>query len=333
MKAFTIHKYDKKASLQMDEVAIPVIKDNEVLVEVYATGVNVLDSKIKSGDFKLILPYKLPLILGHDVAGIVTKIGKNVSQFKVGDEIYSRPADFKIGTFAEYIAIDEKDVSRKPKNLSMEEAASIPLVALTAWQALVERANLKNGQKVFIQAGSGGVGTIAIQLAKYLGASVATTVSSKSFGVVKELGADVLIDYKTQNFEDILKDYNVVLHSQDTTTLKKSISILKPGGLVISISGPPTSSFTNQKGLAWYLKLILSLISFSIRSKAKKHHVDYHFLFMKASGNQLEQITQLIEANIIKPVIDRVYTFPNTDEALNYVESGRAKGKVVIKVK
>ncbi|PVH24286.1 NADP-dependent oxidoreductase [Sphingobacterium corticibacter] len=333
MKAFAIQKYDKKAGLQMIDVATPFVKDNQVLVEVYAAGLNVLDSKIKSGEFKLILPYKLPLILGHDVAGVITKIGKSVSQFKVGDEIYSRPADFHIGTFAEYIAIDEKDVSLKPKNLSMEEAASIPLVALTAWQALVENANLKKGQKVFVQAGSGGVGTIAIQLAKYLGASVATTAGSKSFGLVKELGADVLIDYKTQDFEDLLKDYDVVLNSQDTKTLKKSITILKPGGQVISISGPPTPSFAKDKGLPWYLRLIFSLISFSIRNKAKKHHVDYHFLFMKASGSQLEQVTQLIEANIIKPVIDKVYTFTHTDDALKYIESGRAKGKVVIKIK
>ncbi|TRW27211.1 NADP-dependent oxidoreductase [Flavobacterium zepuense] len=331
MKAFIINKYTK-GNLQLADVPDPVAGNNEVLVKVHSAGVNLLDSKIKVGEFKLILPYKLPLILGHDVAGIVTKVGKNVTRFKIGDQVYSRTPDYHIGTFAEYIAINEKDVAYKPKNISMEEAASIPLVALTAWQALVERANLKKGQKVFIQAGSGGVGTIAIQLAKHLGATIATTASVKSFELLKNLGADVLIDYKTQDFESVLKDYDVILNSQDIKTLEKSIKILKAGGKAISISGPPTPVFADETGLPWYLKAILSLLSFSIRSKAKKNQVDYSFLFMRAEGNQLQEITKLIEADVIKPVIDKVFTFEQTNEALEYVESGRAKGKVVIKV-
>lgn len=180
MKAFQIRKYDKKAALLLAEVPRPSVKDNEVLVEVQASGLNLLDSKIKSGELKTILPYQFPLILGHDAAGTVIQVGKNVKHFKVGDPVYARPADFHIGTFAEYIAINENDLALKPKNISMEEAASIPLVALTAWQALVEIGNVQKGQKVFIQAGSGGVGTIAIQLAKYLGATVATTASEKA---------------------------------------------------------------------------------------------------------------------------------------------------------
>ncbi|ANF52250.1 NADPH:quinone oxidoreductase [Chryseobacterium glaciei] len=332
MKAFIINKYTK-GGLQLADVPVPKVSENEVLVEIHAAGVNLLDSKIKTGEFKLILPYKLPLILGHDVAGIIIQVGENVTKFKVGDEVYSRPADYHIGTFAEYISINENDVALKPKTLTMEEAASIPLVALTAWQALIESANLKKGQKVFIQAGSGGVGTFAIQLAKHLGATVATTSSTKSFDFLKSLGADVLIDYKTQDFETILKDYDVVLNSQDTKTLEKSINILKPEGQAISISGPPTPEFANEIGLPWYLKTILSILSFSIRRKAKKHNVDFYFLFMKANGSQLEKITKLIEANIIKPVVDKVFTLEQTNTALQYVESGRAKGKVVIKVK
>ncbi|ALM48936.1 NADPH:quinone oxidoreductase [Flavobacterium psychrophilum] len=332
MKAFTINKYTK-GDLQLADVATPKVGENEVLVEIHAAGVNLLDSKIKTGEFKLILSYKMPLILGHDVAGVVTKAGKNVKKFKIGDEVYSRTPDHHIGTFAQYIAINEKDVAFKPKNLSMEEAASIPLVALTAWQALAKRANLKKGQKIFIQAGSGGVGTIAIQLAKYLGATVATTASKKSFELLKSLGADVLIDYKTQDFENVLKDYDVVLNSQDTKTLEKSLKILKSGGHAISISGPPTPEFAAEIGLPWYLKAILSLLSFSIRSKAKKNLIDYFFLFMKADGNQLQEITKLIEANTLKPIIDKVFTFEQTNDAIQYVESGRAKGKIVIKIK
>jgi len=206
MKAFTISRYNKEDSLQLVDLPEPILKENEILVEIHSASVNQLDAKIKTGEFKLLLPYKFPLVLGHDVAGIIIKVGSNVTQFKVGDEVFARPADFKIGTFAEYIAIHENDVALKPKNISMEQAASIPLVALTVWQAFVEKAKLKKGQKVFIQAGSGGVGTIAIQLAKHLGATVATTTSADNFELVKNLGADIVIDYKTQDFETVLKN-------------------------------------------------------------------------------------------------------------------------------
>ena len=333
MKAYSIKKYDKKGGLDLTNVPTPIIKDDEVLVEIHASGLNLLDVKIKSGEFKLILPYKFPLILGHDLAGVITKVGAKVARFKVGDEIYARVADFRIGTFAEYIAVREDDVALKPKNLSMEEAASIPLVALTAWQALVEKANLKKGQKVFIQAGSGGVGTIAIQLAKHLGATVATTASEKSFPMLKKLGADVLIDYKTQDFENILRDYDLVLNSQDNKTLEKSLRVLKSGGKVISISGPPTKDFAKEIGANWLVKTILSLVSFGIIKKAKKLNVDYFFLFMSANGAQLKEITSLIEAEKIVPVVDKVFLFNQTNEALQYLGSGHAKGKVVVKVK
>ena len=332
MKAFIINKYTK-GGLQLADVANPVVGNNDVLIEVYSAGVNLLDSKIKTGEFKLMLPYKLPMILGHDVAGIITQVGKNVRKFKVGDQVYSRPADYHVGTFAEYIAVNEKDVAFKPKNISMNQAASVPLVALTAWQALVERSNLKKGQKVFIQAGSGGVGTIAIQLAKHLGAVVATTASTKSFELLKNLGADILIDYKTNDFEHILKDYDVVVNSQDQKTLEKSLNILKPHGKVISISGPPTPEFAKEIGLPWYLRIIMALLSFGVRNKAKKKHVNFSFLFMRAQGSQLQEITKLIENEIIKPVVDKVFAFEQTNEALQYVESGRAKGKVVIQIK
>jgi len=333
MKAFIINKYSKKEILQLADVPVPEVRDNDVLVEVYAAGINLLDSKIKTGEFKLILPYKLPLILGHDVAGIITQVGKNVKRFKVGDAIYARAADHRIGTFAEFIAIDERDVALKPKNLSMEEAASIPLVALTAWQVLVENAKVKQGQKVFIQAGSGGVGTISIQLAKYLGATVATTASDKSFDFLDKLGADLTIDYKNSDFENRLSNYDVVLNSQDKKTLEKSLKILKPGGKLISISGPPTPAFAKEIKAPWLVRIILALLSAGIRKKAKAKNVDYSFLFMKANGEQLSKITKLIESGAIKPVLDKVFSFEKTNEALNYVESGRTKGKVVLKVK
>ena len=229
--------------------------------------------------------------------------------------------------------MNENDVALKPNNLSKEEAASIPLVGLTAWQALVEKANLKKGHKVFIQAGSGGVGTFAIQLAKHLGATVATTASSTNIDLVKSLGADIVIDYKNEDFETILKDYDLVLNSQDTKTLEKSLRILKPNGKVISISGPPDTDFATDLGLTWFVKLIMKMLSLGIKNKARRLGVNYSFLFMRADGNQLTEITKLINDGIIKPVMDKVFQFEQTNEALAYVEAGRSKGKVVIKVK
>jgi NADPH:quinone reductase-like Zn-dependent oxidoreductase len=333
MKAFVISRYGKNLPMQLIDVPKPVIKDNDVLVEVHAAGVNQLDAIIKTGAFKLILPYKMPLILGNDVAGAVVAVGPQASKFKVGDKVYARPDKDRIGTFAELIAVDERDVALSPKNLSMEEAASIPLVGLTAWQALVEIAHLKRGQKVFIQAGSGGVGTFAIQLAKYIGATVATTTSEKSFELVKGLGADIVIDYKKDDFETMLSGYDVVLHSQDSKTLQKSLRVLRPGGKLISISGPPTPRFAAEIGAPAFVKVLMGLLSFKARHQAKKLDVKYSFLFMKAAGDQLGKITSLIEAGKIRPVVDQVFPFEEANEAVSYVESGRAKGKVVIAVR
>lgn len=333
MKAFIIDKYKSKDSGRIGQMPEPELQADEVLVEVHAAGINLLDSKIRNGEFKLILPYKTPFVLGHDVAGIVTKVGVRVQQFKVGDEVYARPADHRIGTFADFIAIKEADVALKPKKLSMEEAASIPLVGLTAWQALIEKGNLKKGQKVFIQAGSGGVGTFAIQLAKYLGATVATTTSATNIGLVKRLGADVVIDYEKDDFEKVLQRYDLVLNSLDGKTLEKSLRVLKPAGKLISISGPPDPDFAKEIGVPWFVKLIMHLLSFGVRKKAKRLNVRFSFLFMRANGDQLKEVTSLINSGTIIPVIDKVFPFESIKEAIAYVESGRAKGKVVVKMK
>lgn len=248
MKAFVLDGYGKKQRMRMADVPEPTLHDDEVLVQVRAAGVNLLDTKIRNGEFKLLLPYRMPLVLGHDVAGVVVKVGQSVNSFKPGDEVYARLDDLRIGSFAEFVAVKQTSLALKPAGFSMEEAASIPLVGLTAWQALVERAHLKPGQKVFIQAGSGGVGTFAIQLAKHLGATVATTTSTANVDWVKSLGADVVVDYKTQDFEAVLKDYDVVLHSQDAQALEKSMRVLKPGGKLVSISGPADPSFAQHIG-------------------------------------------------------------------------------------
>ncbi|WP_133137669.1 NADP-dependent oxidoreductase [Legionella rowbothamii] len=332
MKAFILDKYNTKVPLRFGEMPEPEMRDDEVLVKVHAAGINLLDTKIKNGDFKFILPYRLPLILGHDVAGVVVRVGARVRRFKSGDEVYSRPDDLRIGTFAELIAIKEDSLALKPEALTMEEAASIPLVGLTAWQALIEKANIKKGQKIFIQAGSGGVGTFAIQLAKHVGAFVATTTSTANIDWVKSLGAELVIDYTKDDFENILEGYDVVLNSQDSKTLTKSLSILKPGGKLISISGPPDPAFGEEIRASWFKKLIMRLLSYGIRKKAKHRSISFSFLFMKANGNQLREITTLIDSGAIHPVIDRVFPFAATQEAMAYVETGRAKGKVVVRV-
>ncbi|MFB6420061.1 MULTISPECIES: NADP-dependent oxidoreductase [Bradyrhizobium] len=333
MKAFVVEKYQKKGALRLATMPEPEVRDDDILVRVHATAVNVLDSKVRDGEFKLILPYRPPFILGHDVAGTVIRVGRNVRRFKVGDEVYARPRDHRVGTFAEFIAIDEADVALRPKNISMEEAASIPLVGLTAWQALVEVGQLKPGQKVFIQAGSGGVGTFAIQLAKHLGAIVATTTSAKNAELVKSLGADLVIDYKTQDFEKVLSDYDLVLHSQDAEALGKSLRVLKPGGLLISITGPPDPEFAKRQGMNLFLRLVMRLLSRGARKKARSLGVHFSFLFMRAQGQQLSEITSLIESGVIRPVVDKVFPFEKTGDALAYVETGRAKGKVAIAVR
>jgi NADPH:quinone reductase-like Zn-dependent oxidoreductase len=333
MKAFIVDRYGKKDGVRIGEMPDPELREDDVLVQVHAAGVNVLDSKIRNGEFKFILPYRLPLILGNDVAGAVVRVGSRVRRFKPGDEVYARPDKDRIGTFAEFISMNEDAVAIKPKELTMEEAASIPLVGLTAWQVLVERAKLKKGQKVLIHAGSGGVGTFAIQLAKHIGATVATTTSSANVDLVKSLGADVVIDYKKEDFEKVLSGYDVVLNSLGTDTLEKSLKVLKPGGQLISISGPPDVAFAKENGSNWFLQQVMRLLSFSIRKKAKGSRVSYSFVFMRANGEQLREITPLIESGIIRPVMDRVFPFEGTNDALAYIETGRSKGKVVVKVK
>jgi NADPH:quinone reductase-like Zn-dependent oxidoreductase len=334
MKAYIVDRYGSSGgSLRAGDMPEPEVKEDDVLVRVHAAGVNALDSKIRDGDFKLVLPYRPPFILGNDVAGVVVRVGTRVRKFQPGDEVYARPGKDRIGTFAEFISVSEDDLALKPKQLTMEESAAIPLAALTAWQALIEIADLRKGQKILIHAGSGGVGTFAIQLAKHLGATVATTTSAANIDLVKRLGADVVINYREDDFETVLHGYDVVLNSLDNKTLRKSLLVLKPGGKLISISGPPDPAFASEMGLPWILRQATRALSHRIRKAAKRRQVSYSFLFMQANGDQLRQITSLIDSGFIEPVIDRVFPFESTNEAMAYVEKGRAKGKVVVKVK
>ena len=328
MKAYIVDRY--KRPMRASEIAEPRIGDHDVLVEIRAAGVNMLDAKLRDGEFKLVLPYKAPFILGHDLAGIVTRVGPAATRFSTGDEVYGRVRDGRIGTFAERIAAHEDDLALKPANLTMAEAASVPLVALTAWQALAERANLQPGQKVLVHAGSGGVGTYAIQLAKHLGATVATTTGTSNVEWVRALGADLVIDYRTQDFDTLVHDYDVVLDSLGGETLARSLRVLKPGGIAIGIAGPPDPAVAREQRLALPLRLAMTLLSLKTRRAAQRHGTRYSFLFMHASGAQLDTITGLLDTGTLRPILDHTYPFDAAPDALAHVESGRAKGKLVI---
>lgn len=332
MKAMVIDRYGK-APMRLAEMPIPEINEYEVLAEIHAASTNPIDFKIRDGKVRLLIQYKMPLVLGNDFSGVVVKVGKKVTRFKVGDEIYARPRKSKIGTFAEYISIHEDDIALKPKNLSFEEAASIPLVGLTSYQALHDIMQLQKGQKILIHAGSGGVGTFAIQLAKAMGATVATTASEAGANLVTSLGADKVINYKKENFEAILNNYDAVFDTLGGKTLEKSFKIIKNGGNIVSVSGRPNARFAKEYGSGLWKTLLFSAASRKLTALEKKHHAQYSFLFMKPSGDQLRIIADLIESGSIKPVIDRTFSFEDAQKAMEYAESGRAKGKIIVKIK
>ena len=330
MKAFVVTRYGK------NEVGAAVLPDprvgeRDVLVKVSAAGVNPLDIMVRNGEFKQLLKYKTPFVLGHDVAGVITQVGADVHGFAVGDEVYARPRDLRIGTFAEYIAIDQDDVALKPATLSLHEAAAVPLVALAAWQILVEKAQIQPGQKVLIHAGAGGLGSTLIQLATHLGAHVATTANAARVDLVRDLGADEIIDYTTQDFSEILSGYDLVVDSVGGENLTKSLGVLAPGGLAIGVTGPPDAGFARQLRAPRPFEFVLSFLSRKVRKAAKKLGVRYAFFFMHASGAQLRELAALYDAGQLRPVIDTTFTFDHTLQALAYVEGGKAKaGKVVI---
>ena len=330
MKAFLIDDYRSEG--RVAEVAEPEVGDRDVLVALRAASVNPLDNKIRDGDFRRILKYRLPLVLGNDGAGTVVKIGNKVTRFLPGDEVYTRPDQERIGTFAQRIAVKESALAKKPSNLSMVEADSLPLTALTAWQALVETAGLQAGQKVFIHAGSGGVGSVAIPLAKHLGAYVATTTSARNRDWVKALGADLVIDYHSQDFASELREYDVVLNSLGPEILSRSVQVLAKGGHQLSLSGPPTPEFAQSQGLPWIVRALLSLASFKIRRAVRAKGARYSFVFMRADGRQLEEISRLVESQVLRPTVERVFPLERAQEALDYVAAGRTRGKVVIEI-
>ena len=332
MKALIFKRYGKADNVALAEISRPTPKPDEILVQVHAAGVNPIDNVIPKGTFKAIVRFRLPATLGSDVAGIVVEVGNRVTRFKPGDAVFASTFDLDKGTFAEYVAVPESAAAHKPSNLSFVEVASIPMVGLTAWQALKERAQLKSGQKVFIPAGSGGIGTFAIQLAKILGAKVGTTTSTTNIDLVRSLGADEVIDYKKQEFEDVLRDYDAVLGTVRGDALEKALKILKPQSNVVALIGPPEAAFARARGMNFFMTSVFALLSRKIIDKAKKRGARYSFLFVRPDGRQLAEIGQLLESGRIRPVIDKVFPFEQAKGALAYLGQGRAKGKVVVQM-
>jgi NADPH:quinone reductase-like Zn-dependent oxidoreductase len=332
MKALILKRYGGAKHLTLADIPRPVPKPDEILVQVHAAGLNPIDNVIPKGTFKPVLAFELPATMGSDLAGVVIEVGSRVTRFKPGDEVFASIFDLGTGSLAEFAVVPESAAASKPATLDFVQAASIPMVGLTSWQALEERARLAPGQKVFIPAGSGGIGTFAIQLAKHLGATVGTTTSTGNVGLVQSLGADEVIDYKRQEFEDVLRDYDAVLGTVRGDALEKSLRILKPGSIVVSLVGPLDSAFARARRMNVLFVFLFWLMSRGISRLARKHAIRYSFLFVQPSGSQLTEIARLLDAGTIRPVIDKVYPFDQVKEALAYLDQGRSRGKVVVQM-
>lgn len=307
MKAALFQDY--AAPLEIAEIAKPVLKDDSVLIEVHAASVNPIDNILRAGYMKDFIPLTFPHVIGYDVAGKVVEVGKNVQSVKVGDAVFARPNQEDAGAIAEFARVKENELAIIPANVNYTDAASVPLAGLTAWQALITKGNLKKGDKVLIHAGSGGVGTYAIQIAKYFGAYVASTTSAKNAELVQSLGADLVIDYKTQKFEEELSGYDLVVDMLGGETLNNSFKVLKKGGALISIKGQDTDGL------------------------AQKHGVRFESFFMSPDGKMLTELGALISDGIVKPVIDSVFSMDQASAAYDRLATGRAVGKIVISVK
>jgi NADPH:quinone reductase-like Zn-dependent oxidoreductase len=333
MKTLILKKYGDPDQIVFADIPEPVLKPDEILVRVHAVGLNPIDNAIAKGSFKPIIRLQLPATMGSDLAGVVIETGSRVTRFKPGDAVFASIFDLGTGSLAEFAVVPESAAALKPSNLDFVQAASIPMVGLTAWQALKERTRLRPGQKVFIPAGSGGIGTFAIQLAKHLGAKVGTTTSTGNVDLVRGLGADEVIDYKKQEFETVLRDYDAVLGTVRGDALNKSVGILKPNSNIVSLVGPPDVAFARARGMNFFMRFVFSLLSGKIIRQAHKKGASYSFHWVRPDGAQLAEIGKLLTAGKIRPVIDRVFPFDQAKEALAYLDQGRAKGKVVVQMR
>jgi NADPH:quinone reductase-like Zn-dependent oxidoreductase len=332
MKALVLKRYGGASNVEFADLPRPAIKPDEILVRIHAAGLNPIDNMIPTGSFKPIIKLQLPATMGSDLAGVVVETGSRVTRFKVGDAVFASTFDLGVGTLAEYAAVPEHAAAHKPGNLDFVQAASIPMVGLTSWQAFVERAQLQAGERVLVLAGAGGIGSFAIQLAKLLGAKVATTTSAANVELVHRLGADEVIDYKKQQFEEVLRDYDVVLATLRGGELEKSVQVVRPGSKIVSLVGPPDAAFARKRGMNFLMKFVFGLLSAKIIRLAKRREASYSFLFVRPDGEQLTRIGDHLAASRLHPVVDKVFPFAQAKEGLAYLEQGRAKGKVVVEL-
>ena len=332
MKALTFKRYGKSPRIGFSDISRPAIKPDEILVQVRAVGLNPIDYMIPKGTFKPVLKFQLPAAIGSDLAGVVVEVGGKVTRFKVGDTVFASVFDLERGTLAEFSAVPENAAAHKPDNLDFVQAASVPMVALTVWQALKLGAALKPGEKVFIPAGAGGIGTFAIQLAKQLGAIVGTTTSTGNVELVRSLGADEIVDYKKQAFENVLHDYDVVLGTLRGDSIEKAIQILRPGARIVSLVGPLDRAFARTRNMSGIFAFVFGMMSRKINRLARKRGASYSFVFVYPNGGQLAEIAEFLKSGQIRPVIDRTFAFEQAIDALAYLETGRAQGKVVVEM-
>ncbi len=332
MKAAYIERYGGPQLLRIGEQPQPQAGPGDLLVRVRAASLNPVDFKIRSGLLKPIVRFNFPLVLGNDMAGTVAAVGPGAGHFAPGDRVFARLDKTRIGAFAEYALVRAQNAAPMPVSLDFVQAASLPLVGLTAWQALVGLARLQPGERVLIHAGAGGVGSVAIQIAKHLGAWVATTASAANRDLVTELGADQFIDYRQLRFEHQLSDCHAVIDTQGGEVLERSFAVLRPGGVVVTVGGVPNTAWARQRGLNPFVRLALGWMTRRAARLARQRQARYEYLFIEPSGAQLQQIAHLVDAGVLRPVVDRVFPFEQVAQAFAYLEAGHARGKVVLRV-
>lgn len=330
MKAAVLNK--KNEDLEIKEVPMPEIDEDDVLVKVKYAGVNPLDNMIVREEVKLITPYKYPLVMGNEFSGIVEKTGSSVTDFTEGDRVYARMPLNKIGAFAEYVAINKYAIAKIPDYLKFDEAACVPLTALTAIQAF-ELMNPSKGEKIFISGGTGSLGAMAIPIAKDLGLHIITSGSEKNRQRVMDLGVSEFIDYKTQDYSEILSDVDYVLDTLGESELEKEFKILKPGGILVSLKGLPNEEFAKRMGLSTVKKLLFKFAGRKFDKLASKKNQKYYFLFVESNGKQLEQVSRIFEEKNIKPSIDTIFELSDVNKAMDKVGKGGSKGKTLIKIR
>ena len=332
MKVVQIDNYSKTIdSVKIREINIPEIKPDEVLVRVKSVGINPVDNMITRGEVKLITPYSFPLSIGNELAGVIEKTGEKVTEFKEGDQVFSRLPTNKIGAFAEYVAINKKDLAKIPEYLSFNEAAAIPLTALTAYQAL-DILQVKSGETLFISGGSGGFGAMAVPLAKARGIKVITNGSLENKERVLALGAEQFLDYKTEDYAQLLHDVDGVIDTIGGKDTEKQFSILKQGGKLVSLKGMPNGRFAKKMGLPLWKQWVFGFAGRSFDNMAKKRNQEYHFIFVQSSGEQLSEIARVLEENQIRPSIDCIYSFEDIAKALVKVDKGSSRGKTIVEI-